>query len=174
MNLEGLDSSYVMYRRRTKQLSTNAASNQPTWGQHLADFRAKNPHLKGADVMKGASLTYKKPSDDYEKCLTNFLKEDLLGCSIIDKYGIPNTKLQLEAKQIKEEIDACKTEDLQSLKEILCNHMDYGFFSSSRAVGFIFSVLEDNSHSLIKKLLDAYHGDGGAKYANPLDFSADE
>lgn len=138
-----------------------------TWHQHLADFRLKNPHLKGKEVMTQASLTYKnvqKADIDSKKHLIDFLKRHIIGEQIVEKYGVPNTKVELEAKKMSSEIDSVKTEDLDSIKTILCDHMDYGFFSGSKGIGYIMSLVEDDDYDLIKKLLEAYHKDGGIKF----------
>jgi hypothetical protein len=154
-----------MSNQQQQQQQQQGTNKKVTWRQHLADFRRNNPHIAASQVMTLASQTYKNNQDiDSKKHLIDFLKEYVIGEQIVEKYCIPNTKIELEAKKICIELNEVKVEDLDSLKEILCNHMDYGLFSSKKGIGYLMSILEDDDFSLIKKFLYAYHLDGGLKY----------
>lgn len=138
------------------------------WLQHLAKFRADNPHLKG-NIMQAARATYKhEPA--YPENLTEFLTTEVLG-NVVEKY-CANTKIREQAQKLKESIDNVlkDKENLETIRDILCDYMDFGIFSSQEGGVLLLNFISENEYEIIKKLLKAYHADGGTKYSKDLKY----
>jgi len=92
------------------------------------------------------------------KKLVGFLKKWILGEDTVEKYGIKDDAIRVQAEKLKEGIDKA-SDSKYGIKEVLREFLIYpGYYD-----GYPMEDMDRYDFD-IKWLLEAYHADGGSRF----------